>query len=452
MTASERLADLIVRASRRDLPREAIEKAKQCLLDFLTCAIVGSRDRIGEVITHCVRSSSGNRESTVIGAGVRTTVGEAALANGTMAHALDYDDVSFSMPGHPSAPVFPAALALGEKLSLPGRRILQAAVVGIETECKLGRATHPHLSRKGWHPSGVLGTFGAAACSAVLLGLDREKTAQALGISCSLACGIKANFGSMTKPLHTGVAARSGVMASVLAEAGWSAGAAAVEGQFGFLAIFAEGANLERAFAEFGDPFEVVSPGIRFKKYPSCAGTHAAVEALARLIREHDFGAGDIRGVVCRVTPFVRAVAVKDTPTTGLEGKFSIPFCLAVYLLKGALQLGHFSDELARSGAVREMAGKTEVVEDPELSPDGFSGCATVVEVMLADGRNFVRREDAEETNGGSSLTQEELAQKYRDCVVGLVPRKKAEKILEGIHHFDELPDVRGFMDELRCS
>jgi 2-methylcitrate dehydratase PrpD len=448
MTASQRLADLIVRSSQDDLPPVAFERAKDCLLDFAACSIAGAGDPVGRSIIRHVTTALGAGRSTVIGGAARVRADDAALANGTLAHALDYDDVSWSMPGHPSAPVFPAALALAEREGRSGQDVIRAAAIGIETECKLGRATDPYLSQNGWHPSAVLGTMGATACAAVLLRLDTAETAQALGIACSLAGGVKANFGSMTKPLHMGVAARNGVTAAELARDNWSAGAGAIDGEFGFLSAFAWRCSLDGVLDSFGEPLDIIDPGICFKRHPSCAGTHPAIEALAGLIRQHDLGAQDVCSVTCRTTPFVRSIAGKDTPATGLEAKFSLPFCLAVYLLERSLQLSHFSDETVHSDAVREMMAEVKVIEDPTLSPDGFSGCASVVHVTLRDGRRLAGRSDVRPAAGGN-LTAEELAAKFRDCVGALTTEQQRENILDHVRRFDELSSVDSFMRAL---
>ncbi len=450
MTGFGKLADLIIGVSKEALPQEAFEKIKDCLLDFFACSIVGSKDKIGSSIVDFTRSAGGLRESTVICGNLMTSCQMAALANGTMAHALDFDDLSSSIPGHPSAPVLPVALALGEKLSLSGKKILQAAIIGFEVECKVGRLTHPQLSKKGWHPTAILGTLGATACSGLLSGLEDAEMSQALGISSSLAGGLKANFGSMTKPLHTGMAAHNGIMAAELARRGWTAGSQPMEGRFGFLNNFAENCSLDTGFKEFAHPLEVISPGIRFKRYPSCGGTHPAIDALASLIRENNLNPRDIKRITCYVTPHIHAVAMKDKPTTRLEGKFSIPFCLATYLLHGKLELKHFQDETINSKEIKEMMGRIEIVEKPEFSEDGYSGQKTLVEIERESGEMLTEKIGTQKRPPGETFTEDELIGKYKNCLAGIIPEERANKILGGILDFENLTDIKEFMGLVR--
>src|SRR6185437_6190249 len=200
---------------------------------------------------------------------------DAALVNGTAAHALDFDDVSNSLGGHPSAPILPALFALGEVLDCTGKDFIAAYVAGFETETRIARGVHFHHYEKGWHPTATLGVFGAAAASCHLLGLDRAKTAQALAIAASLASGIKANFGTMTKPLHVGHTARSGLFAALLAEGGFTADNAALEHQQGFLMVYNGAGNFaaDAILKDWGRPYDVVNPGPAFKQYPCCGST-----------------------------------------------------------------------------------------------------------------------------------------------------------------------------------
>jgi 2-methylcitrate dehydratase PrpD len=446
MTGCEKLAGLILDAAERGAPDDAVEKATFCLLDFVTCTILGAADEVGRAITSYVSASDQAAECTVVGADAKAAAGAAALANGTMAHALDFDDVSVSMAGHPSAPVFPAALALGEKHGLAGGRVLLASILGIETECKLGGIMNPALSRGGFHPSSVLGTLGAAACAGVLRGLDRASMAHALGIAASLACGIKANFGTMTKPLHVGVAARNGIMAAALARRRWTAAPDAIEGRSGLLASFAAGGDLDALDAAFGNPFEVVSPGIRAKRYPSCAGTHCAIDALAELAAAHELQAADVRRIRCRVTPFARTVAAADVPATGREARFSVPFCLAVRLSRGSVGPEHFRDALVAAGPIADLMGRIEVVADPALSPDGFSGFAAAVELTLGDGRKLTRTRDVDPPPGPGESSAGGIVEKFRRHAEPLLGECRAQRILDGVKGFAALQEIRTFM------
>ena len=237
-----------------------------------------------------VREQGGSTEASVFGHGFGAPAGEAALVNGTSAHALDFDDVNMSMRGHPSVPLLPAVLALGEKIGSSGRELIDAFVLGFEVECKLGRVIGAAHYALGWHATSTLGTLGAAAACARLLRLDMERTQIALGIAASLASGVRQNFGTMTKPLHAGWAARNGVIAATLADRGFTADSAAIEGESGLLHAASGGARLNsRALASLGDPWEIVSPGIGVKLYPCCYATHRAIDAALEIVASDVF-------------------------------------------------------------------------------------------------------------------------------------------------------------------
>ena len=452
MNGCQTLADLLRRAASDGATEDLLDGARCCLLDFVTCTILGAREKIGESITSYVAASDRADESTIVGAAAGFSAEGAALANGTLAHALDFDDVSLAMSGHPSAPVFAAALALAEHQRLSGKRVLLAAILGIETECKLGRIMNPALSRTGWHPTRVLGSLGSTASCGVLLNLNREQFAHALGIACSLACGVKANFGSMTKPLHVGIAARNGITAARLAAVGWTAGPDALDGRFGLMDNLIGTSELDGLAETFAKPYEIISPGITFKQYPSCAGTHPAIDAMANLVAEHDLHPRQIQNIRCSVTPFVRGVAIADRPTTGLEGKFSVPFCMAAYLLERSVSPEHFNDEFVSSKAVRELIAKTEMVESSDLSPDGFSGCGALLEITLTDGRTLSARRGENSPEPDESMSQEELVGKYRRCVQPLIAAPLTEDILKAVTAFAHAEQINDMMALLKLA
>ncbi|MDO8613485.1 MAG: MmgE/PrpD family protein, partial [Dehalococcoidia bacterium] len=301
MNVGERLARFVAETQR--VPEDAILQARRAVLDTLGVALAGSREESARAVVDWLRDQGGRPEAAVLGRALRLPAADAALANGIAAHALDFDDVSLSMRGHPSAPLLPAVLALGEAAGSSGRDLLTAFVLGFEVEAKLGRAIGaPHYAL-GWHATSTLGTLGAAAAGARLLRLDAGRTQMTLGIAASLASGLQQNFGSMTKPLHAGWAARGGVVAAQLAARGFSADAEAIEGPSGFLRAMSGGAEPDLTpFDALGEPFEIVTPGVGVKLYPCCYAVHRSLDAVLALRTAHGIEPGGVAEVRVEVS------------------------------------------------------------------------------------------------------------------------------------------------------
>jgi len=331
MSGSTTLA--LVRAVRGiqydEIPAEAREVARHCLLDHLGCALAGSREPLTEIL---VESVAGNDASaTLIGRRERAPWGGAALINGTAGHALDFDDTHAVMSGHPSAPVVPALLALVERESARGPQLLAALVAGIELECRLGTLLGPGHYAAGFHSTATVGAFGAAAACAHLLGLDEERWLHALGIAGTQAAGLKSAFGSMAKPLHAGRAAETGLLAALLARGGFTANAAILEAPQGFAATHAGAELRSEALERWAGRFLIRDT--LFKYHAACYLTHAAIEAATRLRTRHALAPGRIVRVEVGVDPSLLTVCDIAEPRTGLEGKFSLRATTAMALL-----------------------------------------------------------------------------------------------------------------------
>src|SRR3954454_20470987 len=288
-----------------DLPPEAVYWAKTAILDTVGVTLAGAAEPCTQIVARVLAAGTGagSGECLIFGTDRRAAPLDAALINGTAAHALDFDDVSNSMGEHPSEPIVPVLFTSGEILDSTGREFIAAYVAGFETETRIGRGVNLHHYEKGWHPTATLGVFGAAAACCHLMGLDRAKTAQALAIAASLASGIKANFGTMTKPLHIGHTARNGLFAALLARDGFTANPGALEHRQGFLHVFngAGNFNADAILADWGRPYDLVSPGIGIKQHPCCGSTHPAVDAMLALRAEYGPGHDIIPDKVARI-------------------------------------------------------------------------------------------------------------------------------------------------------
>jgi len=447
MNVGERLARFVAGTNR--VPAEALLQAKRAVLDTLGVALAGSREESARSVAGWLRDQGGRPEATVLRGSFRLPAADSALANGTAAHALDFDDVSLPMRGHPSAPLLPAVLALGEATGSSGRELLTAFVLGFEVEAKLGRAIGPSHYALGWHATSTLGTLGAAAGCARLLGLDAGRAQMALGIAASLASGLQQNFGSMTKPLHAGWAARSGVVAAQLAARGFSADARALEGDSGFLRAMSGGGEPDPApFEALGEPFEIVSPGVGVKLYPCCYATHRAIDAVLELRAAYGVSPADVAEVRVEVNRDGLLPLRGAPPATGLEGKFSLEYCLAAALLDGRVGLAAFSDDAVLRPAARELMAKVMAVEGEEPAEFPIGGYADV-SIVLRDGAEHGLRVDVPRGDPSRPLSWDELAAKFRECAGVALAAAGVEEALRLIEGLDDLDSVSRLTEAL---
>ena len=287
MRATAHLAEFVTKSRWEDCPAEAVDIARRAILDCLGVMLAGSIEPAARIVAEVARAEGGSPLATVVGTPLRTGTVWAALANGTAAHALDFDDTNFAMLGHPSAPVLSAALAAGELVMADGRALVHAFLLGFEVETTMASVMNPPHYEKGFHATGTLGTMGAAAAAARLLGLDAAQTRAALAVAASQASGLKENFGTMTKPFHAGHAARSGVLSALLARDGFTASEQAIEGPQGYFAVLSAGKRDEQVLDSLGAPWKILETGVAVKPYPSCACTHSIIDSALELQRTH---------------------------------------------------------------------------------------------------------------------------------------------------------------------
>jgi len=450
MDVTRRLVDLVAGTPSEAIGEAARVRAKGAFLDTLGVSLAGYDQEGPRMVAGMVLEQGGREEATVIGAGFRAPAVAAALANGTAAHALDYDDVTVNMRGHPSVALVPALLAVGEKLGSRGRDVLDAYVVGFEVECKLGRAIGAAHYAMGWHATSTLGTVGAAAACARLLGLDAGRTQNALGIAASLASGLQQNFGTQTKALHAGWAAHNGVAAAELAACGFEADPRALEGPSGFLRAMSGGAEFDADAAArgLGEPWEVVEPGMGVKLYPCCYATHRSIDAALAIRGQPGFDALEIEKVELHLSKGTLTPLMDRPAETGLEAKFSLEYCVAAALLNGPPKLGTFTDEAARRPEVRTLAMKVESMEDgPELAYP-IEGWARAV-VRQAGGRTFAAEVSVPRGDPRAPLSWDELGEKFRDCVTPALGHSGVGRALAMIEDFERLTDIRELAEAL---
>jgi 2-methylcitrate dehydratase PrpD len=440
MPAITVLAEFIVGATP---PAAARRRAATAFLDTVGVTLAGAVEPAARAVQQ-VAHAGGSGESRIFGTTIRTTVAAAALANGTAAHALDYDDMCFVSLAHPSAPLVPASLAIADLKGAPGRAALEAYVLGFEIEGVLGRRMQPRHYQRGWHPTSTLGTLGAAAAASRLLGLDPERAAHALAIAASQASGLKENFGTMIKPLHAGLAAQNGVTAALLAEAGLTGSELALDGPQGFLtAMDALHPDLGDVAADLGRRWEILESGITVKLYPSCAGTHPALDALLLLRRREGYAAADVGSIEIDVDRIAPTILIHDRPSTGLEGKFSMPFCAASATVHGRVGIDTFEPGALSDPDVRALMPRVTMRVDPTFDGTAPPLTQSRVTVHLRDGRTFVHTANGARGYPEQPATDEELTTKFRSCARKVLSDDQTERALTLLRSIEELDDVR---------
>jgi 2-methylcitrate dehydratase PrpD len=424
-------------------PSTARAAAARALLDTVGVTLAGAAEPAARIVQHVV-SRDGAGPCRVLGTALQTSAANAALANGTAAHALDYDDMCFVSLAHPSAPLVAAALAAAEIAGASGLALLDAYVVGFELEGRLGRVMNPRHYQRGWHCTSTLGTIGAAAAAARLLGLDAVAANHALAIAASEASGLKENFGTMVKPLHAGLAARNGLVAAQLAQAGMTASAAALDGPQGFLAAFdSEQPSLEAAAADLGTRWEIVDTGITVKLYPSCAGTHPALDALLDLRRREPFSADEVKAIEVGVDPVVPTILLYDRPSSGLEGKFSMPFCAAAAVVRGGVGIDTFAADALNDPAVLSLQSRVTMHVDPTLDPAAPSLTQARVTVTLHDGRVLTAEANGARGYPDRPASDEQLAAKFTSCATQTLSASQAAHALTALRDVETASDMR---------
>jgi 2-methylcitrate dehydratase PrpD len=435
---TEEIANFIIKTEYSSIPKEAIFIAKNAIIDGLGVALAGTHESAGITITEFAKDMGETGNAMVIGQGFRTSPLLAALVNGTLMHALAFDDVATSWIGHPTAVILPAALAIGETYKASGKELLEAYLLGCEVAAKIGQIAAPRQYELNWHNTSTIGTVGAAAACAKILKSNVHETRMILGIAASEASGLRGNFGSMTKPLHAGLAARNGVMASMLAKRGFSANESIMESHSGFASAFLgeHDSHLSQFDLSLGEPFDIISPGRTIKPYSCCRDTHSCIDAVIYLIKEHDISADDVACIEYQAGE-VAGVALHSAPETGLQAKLSMQYCIAIALLFGEVRFAHFTDQMVLEPKVQSLMKKITCRQGEEIEP-----MSARVMIKLKDGKKYshtVRRPKGDPEN---PLSQTELIMKYKDCASRVLLAEDIEESLELLSNLEDLNDL----------
>lgn len=442
MDVTAKLSRFVAETNYEKIPAKALETAKTAIMDCLGVALAGSKEECAKICAEIARQEGAKEEATVIGQGFKSSALQAALANGTAAHATDFDH-SFTLMGQPTAPIIPALISLGDALGASGRRILEAYVAGYEVTAKLVYSLR-ESSHDGWHAPSTLGSFGAAAGCAKLLGLDAAQTEMALGVAASMAGGIVANFGTMTKPLHVALGARNGVLAAKLAQSGFTANAKAIEGGFGFYKNFHPSAPIhDEPFEELGKSYALLTDGIRIKPYPCGGLTHQAIDTVLDFRTQHRLTADRVDSIDVDVTKHTFERIIFRVPQSGIQGKFCMPYLLSRAIIDGRVSLDHFTDAAVRDPNVLKLAERIQMNLDANLKAIDAGGRPCRVTLRLKDGQTLTR--EVQHAKGGPEvpMTPGEIKGKFIECARLAINDVAALRALESIERLDTLDNIR---------
>jgi 2-methylcitrate dehydratase PrpD len=452
MGVTRELAAWATETGFESMPAVAVERARAAIIDTVGVILAGTEEPVTRIVAEVAAADACRPVASQLGTRFKTSPESAALLNGVSGHALDFDDVSASVEGHPSVVILPAALAAAELVDASGRELLEAFAIGVEVMAKLGLAIGPAHYQAGWHATSTLGTLGAAVVAGRLLGLDVDRLQMAIAIAVSEASGSRQNFGTMTKPFHAGHAARCGVQAARLAARGMTASAEALEGPLGYFTLFSLGeGQVARVVAPLGRPWDLEAGGLSVKKYPCCFAMHRAADGVLGILSERAISHADVEEVTVTVPHGGLAPLIYDRASTGLEGKFCMSYAMAAALLDGRLGLETFTDAMVCRPEVRRLEELVRVREDPgvDVRHSPFDEGHVVVEVRLRDGSRSVRRVDQPLGSPARPLSLAQLEAKYRDCARTVLDAAGMDRSLATLEALETLPHVSALVAQL---
>ncbi|MBI4763596.1 MAG: MmgE/PrpD family protein [Deltaproteobacteria bacterium] len=434
MGMTGRLADFIVNTRSSDIPSEIFEHAKVAFLDWIGVTLAGKDDPLVLKLIELEETMGGRNQATIIGHGQKKTVAQAALINGSASHALDYDDSLIPFLGHPSVTLFPALLALCEWKQKSGRDFLTAYLIGLKTGVTIGSCAGLDHYLSGYHGTSTIGTMASAAACARLMGLDLQKTVYALGIAGTQAGGLKLVFGTMCKPFHAGRASQIGLISSLLAQNDFTSTDNILEGPSGFFQTL-KGAVNEEVVKTLGQTW--VIENLAQKYHASCHATHSPIEASLAIVQREKLPLEQIRAINVFVSQTALSAAFKNEAVTGLEGKFSIPYCVANALLRGNTGLQAFTDEKVNDEPIKNFLAKIHTHQDP-----GITALDARVEVETRDGKTFSAYSDIFKEIPELAIKKEKIKAKFSDLSAPFLGPRKTEDLFKRVSDLENVSDM----------
>lgn len=429
------LADWVVHCSPDSVPAEARKEALRSIVNWLGVAIGGSsEDPVGIALATLLPLSCSSGVA-IFGRAEVLNMPWAALVNGISSHVLDFDDTDLRTIIHPAGSVAAALFALCQGYPVSGAALLHAFILGVEVECRLGRAIYPSHYEMGWHITGTCGAFGAAAACARILNLDTQRTQMALGVAATQASGLKIMFGSMCKSLNVGRAAENGLLAALLAKNGFTSSQEAIEGKEGYIYTTSTQHNYAALTDGLGEHYEITHN--TYKPFACGIVIHPAIDAALQLRAAYHLQPSDVRSISIRANPLALQLTGKQEPHSGLEGKFSIYHSVAVALVRGYAGPAEYTDAAVSDPVVIALRHTVVVRPDPQVRAD-----EVFMTLTTTDGRTLERHVEHAVGSLERPLTNAELEEKYRQLTKNVLPKQQSERLLAMAWQLESSPDV----------
>ena len=436
MRTTETLARFVVETSYRSFPKPVIHQAKRCFLDLLGVAIGGSHQPLTRILVKMVKDFDGKPQATVWGHGFKTNVMNAALVNGAMAHALDYDDTHGEASGHPSAPLIPALLSIAEWKGLSGKSALEAFLLGFEVETRIGMGMGGKHYDRGWHSTSTFGRFGAAVAAGKLLGLSLPQMTRAMGLAGTQAAGVRLVFGTMTKPFHPGKAAFDGVLSAILAQREFTCAPNILEGKKGYVEALGDHSRLQPMVKGLGRQFEVLKN--TFKPYAACLFTHPTIDAVIQLRNRHKLSPDQVQQIRCEVARGCMDAAAQAEPKTALAGKFSVYYAAALALAEGEAGEELFTDQRVLSPRMVALRKRVKASGSPSLK-----STEARVTILTKDGKKYAAFIDCPKGDPRNPPSDGELEKKFRKLMSLRYSSKKVDSLVDQIWNLEKVKNIR---------
>ncbi len=451
MRITEEIAKYIVSREISDFSSESINLGKYLIIDTIVCAIAASKEPAVDILCDTFRPL-GNGLLSIIGRKERSSVFSAAMINGYLSHALDFDSTSINYKSHISAVLLPPLLAVAEEKNLSGAKVLLSFLTGYEVFCILGSIMgRDYFDAAGWHPTSPLGVVAAAAAVSKLISLEEEKITSSLSIASSLASGLRQNFGTMTKSLHIGMAARNAIISVLLAKRGFTAAKDGIGGEFGFVHAFSWGNSydrnkLSRTISNLGKVDYILGSKTMIKKYPCCASAHLAIDATIDIVKKQNVSPSLIKKVVVVVDFDPPRSLIYKFPKNGTEGRFSMQYCIAVAIVDKKIDMRSFTDKKVQRPDIQKLMSKiTMVREDKYIGKPSWTEGFNEVQIYLNDGKVIKKRMEREHL---LEFTKSDIARKFFDCC-NFVRFENSSRILEQLDYIDKIKNIRSLMKNL---